>query len=103
MSELRLLTMEKDQEVNEDEWFIENLKEIPRPKNSKEYDYMQFDRFISKITQRKLIEIPIMPTKYLNELKTKITGGTGEVLLDIHFHEPKDSPDKILNQIIQLF
>ena len=76
MCELRILTMERDTEVNEDEQFIENIKEVPRPKNSKEYDYMQFDRFMSKNTQRKLIDIPVMPNKYLNELYGTITGPT---------------------------
>ena len=76
MCELRILTMERDADVNEDEWFIENIKEVPRPKNSKEYDYMQFDRFMSKNTQRKLIDIPVMPNKYLNELYGTITGPT---------------------------
>ena len=64
---------------------------------------MQFDRFISKKTQQKLTLIPIMPSKYLFELKKKITGVTCDVLEAIHFHEPKDSPDEILKMIIQLF
>ena len=64
---------------------------------------MQFDRFMSKNTQRKLIDIPIMPSKYLFELKKKITGVTGDVLQIIHFHEPQDSTDQIFKMIIQLF
>ena len=66
---------------------------------------MQFDRFISKNTQSKLILVPILPSKYLNDCYTQITGGTGQVLLDIHFYEPENSndADTILNRIIALF
>ena len=103
MRKFRTLSMETEEEFNEDEWFVETIKNVPRPKNGKDYDYMQFDRFISKATQRKLIEIPIMPSYYLFEVKKKITGGTGDVLFAIHFYEENDSPDEIFNMIIQLF
>ena len=56
---------------------------------------MQFDRFMSKNTQQKLTLIPIMPSKYLLELKKKITGVTCDALESIHFYEPQDSPDEI--------
>lgn len=94
--------MESDLEINEDEWFIETIKSIPKPKG-KEHDYIQFDRYMSKNTQSKLIDIPIMPSKYLNELKKKITGVACDVLEIIHFHEPQESSDKIYSMIIQLF
>ena len=85
--------MESDLEINEDEWFIDTIKTIPKPKKGKEYDYIQFDRFMSKNTQSKLIDIPIMPSKYLNELKKKITGVACDVLEIIHFHDPQGSSD----------
>ena len=44
-----------------------------------------------------------MPSKYLFELKKKITGVTFDVLEVMHFHEPPDSPDQIFKMIIQLF
>ena len=51
----------------DDQEFARNLNDIPKP-TGKAYDYMQMERLLNKSTLRKLYEVGLYESQYLDTI-----------------------------------